>query len=330
MARLYSVGKDGRTRLAIEADGGLFDFAEVCRMIGKSSPPTDVMELLQEWASWERELAEISAYAHENRGKLGRLDSVGTRVAAPVPRPPKILCLAFNNRLSERFLDRFSKVGNPGWFMKSPTCVVGPEDQVELPPTGWSNVTTPEVELGVVLGKRARWVDREDALDVVAGYTIFNDVTAQDLLVDSSASISPQKYFSRKLVPDSGEQWEKDQLSGPNRIEMKQWDTFAPMGPCLVTKEDIPDPYSMEYLCKVNGETVMEGQRIELIWSIAEMVHKFSLIMTLEPGDVLSTGNVGRLSPRAVLKPGHVIEMRIGTIGTLRNECVASRWPANW
>lgn len=330
MARLYSVIKEGRTRLAIEADGVLFDFAEVCRKVGRASAPADMMGLLQEWATWEGELAAISAYARENGEKLERLDGGGGRVTAPLPRPPNILCLAFNNRLSERFIDRFTKVGNPGWFMKSPTCVVGPEDKVELPPAGWSNVTTPEVELGVVIGRRARWVDRKDALNVVAGYTIFNDVTAQDLLVDSEASISPQRYFTRKFVPDSGEQWEQDQLSGPNRIEMKQWDTFGPMGPCLVTKEDVPDPYAMDYVCRLNGETVMEGQRIELIWSLEEMVHKFSVIMTLEPGDILTTGNLGRLSPKAVLKPGDVMELRIGGIGILRNECVASRFSANW
>jgi len=331
VARLYSVVSERGARVSIEGEGGnLFDLGDVLRSMGKPEPVAGVIELLRDWPSWQRSLRAVSEYARSHSEKLARLDRQRIKIEAPVSRPPNILCLAFNNGLSERFRDRFRKVGNPGWFMKSPTCVVGLDAEVELPPAEWSNVTTPEVELGVVIGKRARWVTREEALSVVAGYTIFNDVTAQDLLVDSVASITPQRYFSRKIVPDSGEQWEKDQLSGPNRIEMKQWDTFAPMGPCLVTQEEVPDPYSMGYFCKLNQETIMEGKRIELIWSIAEMIHKFSVIMTLEPGDVLSTGNVGLLTPRAVLKPGDVMEISIGGIGTLSNRCVASRHPAVW
>lgn len=331
MSRLCTVIWEKAPRLALDVNGVLMDFrslAEACRekLPAGTIPVGDMLALLQAWGEWEP-LISVLAAEGAAEGARERYSLKGARITAPIARPPKMICTAFNNGLSERFRDRFAKTGNPGWFMKSPTCVIGPDENVELPPAGLSNVITPEVELAIVIGKRGRRVARKDAYGIVAGYTLLNDVTAQDLLEGSQEFIEPQRYFTRKIIPDPGHAWEKDQMAGPNRIEMKQWDTFAPLGPCILTKDEIPDPHSMNYFCKINGEVVMAGESIDIIWDVPEIIHRSSQIMTLEPGDVLSTGNLGRLSPQACLKPGDVMEIGIGDIGVIRNRCVASPYP---
>jgi 2-keto-4-pentenoate hydratase/2-oxohepta-3-ene-1,7-dioic acid hydratase in catechol pathway len=326
MTKLYTLlDSNSRQFIAAEIDGKMVDLSESVRPEGYLSSP--MLGVLQNWDDWKRKFEKISSEGNQGRRAL---EPGQYKITAPIPRPPKIMGIAFNNRASERFRDRYAKLGGPGWFLKSPTCVVGQDDDVELAPEGWSNSTTPEIELGIVIGKKARWVDRKSVYDMIAGYTIMNDVTAQDLLVNSEATMSAERYFSRKLVPDPGDSWEKDQMSGPNRIEMKQWDTFAPMGPCIVTKEELPDPHDQSFLCTINDQVLMQGDKIELIWDVPEMVHMFSLIMTLEPGDLIIGGNIGRLSAKGALKPGDRLELTLGKIGTLRNRCVASKYPPVW
>jgi 2-keto-4-pentenoate hydratase/2-oxohepta-3-ene-1,7-dioic acid hydratase in catechol pathway len=333
--KLYTITAAGEKRVVVSSRrGDLVDFETVLTELPNDkiaiSRPLTMLNLLEAWDFWRSKSDEIESIADSTTKTDHRYSVDQVKIEAPISRPPKIVGIAFNNRASERFRDRYQKTGNPGWFIKCSSCVVGQDDEVVLTPEGWSNVTTPEVELGIVIGKKARWVSTNEAYDAIAGYTIVNDVTAQDLLVSSSASISPERYFTRMIIPGPGESWEKDQLSGPNRIEMKQWDTFAPMGPCIVTKDEIDDPHDQSFSCEINGATIMQGQRLELIWDVPQIVHMASLIMTLEPGDIISSGNLGRLSPKGVLNPGDKMAVTISKIGTLRNSCVESPYPASW
>jgi 2,4-diketo-3-deoxy-L-fuconate hydrolase len=182
-------------------------------------------------------------------------------------------------------------------FMKALSCLSGPDDPVRLPPG--SKKTDWEVELGVVIGTRAQYVDEADALDYVAGFCVVNDVSERAYQFQSS-------------------QWDKG----------KGCDTFGPVGPWLVTRDEVMDPQRLDLYLELNGKRMQTGCTETMVFTVAQLVSYLSRFMTLEPGDIIATGTppgvgIGRTPPR-FLKPGDTLRLGIAGLGEQQQQIVAT------
>jgi 2-keto-4-pentenoate hydratase/2-oxohepta-3-ene-1,7-dioic acid hydratase in catechol pathway len=219
-----------------------------------------------------------------------------TRLGSAVARPGKLICIGLN------FSDHAAEAGmpvpdEPIVFFKATSAIVGPYDNVVIPRN--SQKTDWEVELAFVVGKKASYVTEDEALDYVAGYVLHND------------------YSEREFQIERGGQW----------VKGKSCDTFAPLGPFVATSDEIKDPENLSMWLKVNGETKQDGNSNKLIFGIAHLVSYLSQFMTLEPGDVVSTGTppgVGMgFDPPQYMKPGDVVELGIDGLGSSSQTAVA-------
>lgn len=218
------------------------------------------------------------------------------RLGACVGKIGKFMCIGLN------YKDHAIETGNPFpkhpvLFMKATSAVVGPNDDVSMP--RGSTRTDWEVELGVVIGKAAKYVSKEDALDYVAGYCVINDVSERHFQLDLSGN------------------WTKGKSS----------DTFGPTGPWLVTRDEVEDVQNLSMSLDVNGKRMQSGNTNTMIFTVAEIIEHLSGLMTLHPGDVISTGTppgVGMgMKPEPVyLKKGDVMELTIQGLGTQRQSVV--------
>jgi 2-keto-4-pentenoate hydratase/2-oxohepta-3-ene-1,7-dioic acid hydratase in catechol pathway len=248
----------------------------------------DLLSVLQ---GGTQALTKVEAFI----AKASAIPLASVKLCAPIPDPPKILCMGLNYRdhAQEANLE-IPKY--PVIFAKYSNTVIGPGDNIVLPKT--SRKPDYEAEFGFVIGKRARHIKAEDWRDCVFGYMNCNDVSARDYQMSVS-------------------QWTMG----------KNFDTFAPMGPWLVSADEIEDPHHLNLSLTLNGETMQSSNTRELIFKIPETVAFLSSVMTLEPGDVVLTGTpsgVGfsRKPPRWLL-PGDEVVVRVEGLGELRNTCVA-------
>lgn len=214
------------------------------------------------------------------------------KIEAPVPKPGKIICVGHNYR--EHILEMGREIPKyPVVFAKFSNTVIGPEDDIPYYPI--SDQLDYEAEFAFVVGKRARNVSQADALQYVAGYTIVNDVSYRDL--------------QRRTL-----QW----------LQGKTVDGSAPMGPWLVTTDELTDPSGLEVVLTVNGEERQRSNTKNLVFTVPYLVEFLSGLMTLEPGDVILTGTPGGVgvarNPQAFLKDGDVVRIEIDGIGTLENK----------
>ena len=221
----------------------------------------------------------------------------------PLPRPGKILCLAGN--YAEHIKEGGGEVPGkekmaPLVFMKPDTGVIGADQAIVIPKEG--NRIDWEAELAVVIGKEGKYITQHEAYDYVVGYTIMNDVSERKLVIDRDRETTERTKFF-------------DWLNG------KWMDTFAPMGPCLVTKEEVRDPHDLRIRLRVNGETKQDSNTGNMIFHIPELIEFTSRLMTLKPGDVISTGTPSGVgsSTGQFLKDGDVVEAELESIGVLRN-----------
>ncbi|MCM8538132.1 MAG: fumarylacetoacetate hydrolase family protein [Lentisphaeraceae bacterium] len=217
------------------------------------------------------------------------------RLGAVVKKPGKIICIGLN------FKDHAEESGmeapkEPVVFFKATSSLVGPNDDLIIP--RGSEKTDWEVELAVVIGKKASYVSKDDALDYVAGYCLHND------------------YSERAYQLEKGGQW----------VKGKSCDSFAPLGPYIATKDEVADINNLKMWLKVNGETKQNGTTANLIFDIPTVVSYLSEFMTLEPGDVISTGTPAGVGlgfdPPQYLKPGDVVELGIDSLGSSSQKCV--------
>jgi 2,4-didehydro-3-deoxy-L-rhamnonate hydrolase len=222
----------------------------------------------------------------------------GTRIGPTVGHVGKVVCVGLN------FKDHARESGmplpeQPILFMKATTAICGPNDDVIIP--RGSTKTDWEVELGVVMGEMARAVPVEQALDYVAGYVIINDVS------------------ERAYQLEQGGQW----------VKGKSCDTFCPVGPMLVTTDEIPDPQKLPMWLEVNGHRYQNGTTADMIFGVAELVSYISRYMTLMPGDLISTGTpagVGLgLRPPTYLKVGDVVELGIEGLGRQKQRMIGAQ-----
>lgn len=214
------------------------------------------------------------------------------KLSPPISRPGKIIGIGLN------YEDHAEETGadipeKPIVFAKYPNTINGPGDPIRIPEI--TEKADYEAELAVVIGQKARHVEAEDALDYVFGYMNANDVSSRDL------------QFSE------GGQWTRS----------KSLDTFAPIGPYLVTKDEIEDPQDLSVRCTLNGEVMQDGNTEKMIFSVAELVSFLSMGMTLEPGDIIMTGTPpgvgGARDPQVFLKDGDEVTIEIEGLGALTN-----------
>lgn len=235
-------------------------------------------------------IEELKKIIHDN--KLPEADAK-QRLGCPVANPSKIICIGLNYA-------RHAKETNapipkePILFFKSTTSITGPFDDIIIPKN--SEKTDWEVELAVVMAKKASYVDASEAMDYVAGYCLHNDVS------------------ERAFQLERGGQW----------VKGKSCDTFAPLGPWLVTKDDIDNVHNLRLWLTVNGQKMQDGNTDDLIFTIPQLVSYISQFMTLLPGDIISTGTphgVGLgMNPPLFLKEGDVVELGIEGLGVQRQQ----------
>ncbi len=242
-------------------------------------------------------LVQVRQLVSDKLSELPRIDT-SARVGSPIARPGKVICIGLN------YSDHAEESGmpipaEPIIFLKASNTVVGPYDDVRIP--RGSQKTDWEVELGVVIGKEARYLDSvEDSKSYIAGFAISHDVS------------------EREFQLERGGQWTKG----------KSCDTFNPLGPVLVTPDEVGDPQTLSMRLSVNGLERQRGNTEKMIFGCDYLVHYLSQFMTLEPGDLISTGTppgVGLgLKPPTYLKKGDVVELAIEKLGLQKQTFVAS------
>src|SRR5215472_17266370 len=254
--------------------------------------PAGVRQLL-EGGPAARELAQQAA----RRPDAVKYEASRVRFLPPIPDPHKIVCIGLNYR------DHAAESGapiprDPVLFSKYATALIGHESPIVLPPV--SKEVDYEAELVIVVGRRGRNLRADEAPAHVAGYTVGHDVSARDW----------------QLKKD-GKQW----------MVGKTFDTFAPVGPALVTADEVPDPHNLPVRLRLNGQTMQDSNTGQMIFGVGQILAYLSLVFTLEPGDLIFTGTppgVGMArKPPVFLKGGDVVEVEIDHLGTLRNTVVA-------
>jgi 2-keto-4-pentenoate hydratase/2-oxohepta-3-ene-1,7-dioic acid hydratase in catechol pathway len=284
--------------------------------VGGSVVPPSMLELLRGGESSIAAVREAAAHADAileagkalagPRGEVMVFDRSGVRLRAPVPRPGKIIHTAGNFREHAReATDAGWEFAIPKWisFMKCTSSIIGDGDAVIYPRL--TRKLDHEIELGIIIGKGGRYISEDKSWEHIAGFTVFNDISARDV---------QRKEMSTGLI-NLG----------------KNMDTFAPLGPCMVLRDDIGDVHNLKIELRVNGDPRQVSNTNHLAVSIPEIVSHWS-VMRLEPGDIISTGTVSGVAAYRKpdptpywLKPGDVLESEIENIGILRNPIVEDK-----
>ncbi len=251
----------------------------------------------------ERVLFKARSFINMSYGEGFVYELGKVRLHAPIPRPGKIIHTAGNFREHAKEAEKAKwEFPIPQWisFLKSPTAVIGPYDNIVYPK--YTKELDYELEMAIVIGKRGKYIAKERAFDYVAGFMVFNDITARDI----------QRQEMKNGLLNFG----------------KNLDTFAPMGPYLVTKDEISNPHNLKMELRVNGEVRQSGNTSRLSVTLQEIIEHYSWVM-LEPGDIITTGTISgvaafRENPeKYYLKPGDVVESEIESLGVMRNPVVA-------
>ncbi len=283
--KLATFTHDGSTRIGVVDGDQVVDLSAAAPAL-----PHEMVAFLE--AGQE---ALVAAHGAVGDAAAARIPLADVRLEAPIARPPKFLAVGLN------YADHVAESGletpqHPTIFNKQSTCVTGPTDPVHLPRA--SHVLDYEGELGFVIGKRCRHVSRDDAADVIAGYTVINDVSVRD--------------------------W---QLRVPTWTMGKSFDTHGPIGPWIVTADEIPDPHQLRLRTWVNDDLRQDSNTKELIFDCFGLVEHLSTAFTLEPGDVVATGTPGGVGiafkPPKLLVAGDSMRIEIEGIGEIVNEVIA-------
>ncbi|MBI3756659.1 MAG: fumarylacetoacetate hydrolase family protein [Deltaproteobacteria bacterium] len=281
--RLVSYERNGQRSTGALTNNGIIDLPTA----SGGALPGDMVTLL--------ELGDAGiAQARTAAAKVGAAISLkDVRLLAPVPRPGKIIGIGLN------YADHAAEGGReqpkyPTIFTKAVSAVIGPGEAIRMPLV--TSMVDFEGEMAVVIGKRAKDVSSQEALDYVAGYTICNDVSGRD--------------YQQRSSPTAG----------------KSFDTFAPMGPVLVTRDEIPDPHTLDIRTLVSGEEMQRSNTKQLIFNVNYLIDYLSHIFPLDPGDVITTGTpagVGLFrNPPRFLKPGDTVRIELAKVGMLENPVV--------
>jgi 2,4-diketo-3-deoxy-L-fuconate hydrolase len=281
--KLIRFGEVGNEKPGIQLENGTkIDVSQFGEDYNEAFFETNGIERLKNWLK-------------DNESKCASV-SEGVRLGSPICRPSKLVCIGLN--YAKHAAEAGMKVpSEPVLFFKSTTAIVGPNDDVVIPKG--SEKTDWEVELAVVIGKKASYVSKDDIMDYIAGYVLHNDISERAFQIEREG------------------QWCKG----------KGCDTFAPLGPFMATADEIKDPNNLHLWLKLNGETMQDSSTSDFIFNVQEAISYITQFMTLLPGDVISTGTpfgVGMgLSPQRFLKPGDVMELGIEGLGVSKQNVKA-------
>ena len=285
--KLARFRRDGATRLGVLQNGSVFD-------VSAAGPglSDDMRSLLASGPAMLQQLKNAAMATDP-------IPLASVQLEAPITNPQKFLAIGMN------YQDHAEEARRAGlrvpetqlWFNKQVSCITGPYDPVQIPTAAPDQVDY-EGELGVIIGRRCRHVARGDAAQVIAGYCVLNDVSVRD--------------------------W---QGRSPTFTLGKSWDTHGPLGPWIVTADEIADPHNLTLRTLVNGELRQQASTSLLIFDVWEQIEYLSTVMTLEPGDVLATGTcagVGiAMNPPRFLQPGDVVRVEIDGVGAIENAFVS-------
>ena len=292
--KIVAFETDFDRKLGILTDDGVVDFSDAFQVYALIQDEEfdywieDMLTFLQTDYLTTDIFAEVLDFIHVHNLMDRFLIAGEVRLLPPIARPPKIIALGLNYASHAQEAGRESPK-EPVIFCKASTAVIGPEEDIVISPK--FGRVDPEVELAVIIGKTAKDVSREEAHEYIAGYTIVNDVSARAM---QSADFELRNPWFRS----------------------KSIDTFCPMGPCMVLPDEISPLDELDLELKVNGETRQKSNTRQLIFKIPELIEYISSLMTLEPGDVISTGTPEGIAP---IEPGDVVEASVERIGVLRN-----------
>lgn len=275
--KLIRYGVAGKEKPGVEVDGIRYDVSDLVHDFDEDFFGGNGIEKLKQ--NFSTASAEVIAS--------------DIRLGEPVKRPGKLICIGLNYR-KHAAESGMAEPTEPVVFFKATSSIVGPNDTIIIPKN--SVKTDWEVELAVVIGKRANYIDEAQALDHVAGYVLHNDVS------------------EREFQLERGGQW----------VKGKSCDTFAPLGPYLVTKDEIADPNNLKLWLSLNGKQMQDGNTNDFIFNVQHVIAYLSQFMSLMPGDIISTGTPEGVGfgqrPQFYLKDGDVIELGIEGLGSARQE----------
>lgn len=281
--KLIRFGAEGQEKPGVQlADGKRIDVSAYGKDYNESFFGNEGIEKLTNWLK-------------TNQDSCPEIDN-SVRLGSPLTRPSKIVCVGLNyaKHAAESGMDIPKE---PVLFFKATSSIVGPNDDIIIPKG--STKTDWEVELSIVIGKKASYVDEANVFEHIAGYVLHNDVSERAFQLERSG------------------QW----------VKGKSCDTFAPIGPFIATKDEIENPNDLNLWLKVNGETMQDSSTSDFIFNVQQVVSHISQFMTLLPGDVISTGTpfgVGfGLRPEVYLKPGDVVELGIEGLGSSKQNVKA-------
>jgi len=307
----FSTSELPKPHLGIVRDGEVLD-VDLAGQALNVAVPDQLQDLIDNYERYEQSLHVVLEKATGRRfsevktymasGAAHVLSQVN--LSAPLPRPRKnIMCVALN------YADHAGETAEirgrsaepptiPVFFTKAPTAVNGPYANIEIDPAISTEIDW-EAELGVIIGTRGKNIREEDALSYVFGYTVLNDITARDV------QARHKQYFKGKSLDGS-----------------------CPMGPWIVTADEMPSPHNLAISLRVNGITKQEAHTKQMIFSIAKLIAVLSLGMTLEPGDIIASGTPSGVGfsriPPEFLRPGDIMETEVEGIGVIRNTIVRS------
>lgn len=266
---------------------------EVPVVLDNNCDRRDVSSLISDWNGDALSDETMNIVASSDLSRLPVLEN-SLRIGACVSQVGKFVCIGLN------YADHAAEAGvevpsEPVLFMKATSAICGPNDAIEIPP-GSTKVDW-EVELGVIIGKECKNLTVKDALDHVAGYCVIHDVSERAFQLEGTG------------------QW----------VKGKSYDTFGPIGPYLVTRDDVPDPQSLNIWLTVNGATMQNGNTGTMVFKVADLVSYVSMFMSLQPGDIISTGTppgVGLgMKPPVYLNAADILELGIDGLGQQRQIC---------
>lgn len=284
-------------RLGCEHAGRIVDLAALCAERGESLPGTMLDFIRSGDSASATARTALAASPHATLARFSHI-AADIQLLAPIPRPGKIICSGINYHGHFKENPNAKMPAEPFFFAKIPSAVIGPGAPIVLPARAPTQVDY-EVEFAVVIGRPLTCAAESDVLRAIFGYTILNDVSARDVqFKDSQITLG------------------------------KNFDTFAPLGPCIATAEEISNPACLGLRTRLNGRTVQDGSTGDWVFSLPQLLSSLSQVMTLEPGDIVTTGTpagVGLFQkPPAYLRPGDVVELEIDGIGTLRNPVISA------
>jgi 2-keto-4-pentenoate hydratase/2-oxohepta-3-ene-1,7-dioic acid hydratase in catechol pathway len=307
--KLYTFEIHGRHRLGAEWKGQMIDLETAwnAAIRARGLPPGTAAALPSDMLSFLRGGQPVFAAAREGMAFMAKRPALPVgeqalypfseiKLRAPVPRPGKILCSGINYRGHKEENPKATLPTEPFFFSKLPSAVIGPGEPIVHPRE--TQQLDYEVEFAVVIGRRMKNTPEGEVMSCLAGYTILHDVSARDVQF-------------------------KD-----NQITLgKNFDTFCPLGPCLVTTDELTDPANVKLRSLLNGRVMQDGSTADWLFPLPTLLHRLSRVMTLEPGDVVSTGTPAGVGifrkPPVFLKPGDVVRLEVEGIGALENPVIA-------